>query len=636
MTDGRRRMTALAAVIAFAFAALVTRLWFLQVLAAEDYQERATGNSVRLIPDPAPRGRILDRNGEPVVDNRRTVVVTIDRDELRDEEVVLDRLADLLDTSTIALGKSLHDPDYLPYQPVPVYEGAPEAVAIYIAEHARDFPGVDFEEIGVRRYVRGTLAPHLLGYLGEISPDELLDPSFADVRPGQLVGRGGVEQQYESFLRGRDGLIKQEVNAQGEIQGILGVEDPVPGDDLVLSIDADIQELTQDTLEDAVDQARVSVVDEETGTYVRASAGAVVVLDPDDGHVLAMASYPDYDPRQFADGLTQREFDVLRRPSSNFPLSNRAIAGQYPAGSTFKPFVAAAAMKAGYARPGGFYNCPGEFIVPGDTSGTVFHNWETVDRGGISFAEALIRSCDTVFYNWGLQFWTERGPRGDLMQHHLRRWGFGDLSGIDIPGEASGRVPDARWKQDINAAYPNLFPEPTWLPGDNINMSIGQGDLLVTPLQLAVAYGALANGGTLYRPQVALRVQRPDGTPVRRFEGERLGRVPLRRSDLTAIMNALRGVVSSGAGTATSAFAGFPLSSTPVAAKTGTAEVHGKQSHSWFAAVAPANDPQFVVVAIVEEGGHGSQVAAPIVRRVLEGLLHFEPGAFHVSGQVTD
>jgi penicillin-binding protein 2 len=519
---------------------------------------------------------------------------------------------------------------------VPVFEGAPEAAAIYIAEHPSDFPGVDFEEVGVRRYVRGTLAPHLLGYLGEISPDELLDPSFADVRPGQLVGRGGVEQQYERFLRGRDGVIKQEVNAQGEVQGILGSEEPAPGNDLVLSIDADIQELTQDTLEDAVNQARVSVVDEETGTYVKATAGAVVVLDPNDGHVLAMASHPTYDPRQFADGLTQREFDVLRRPSSNYPLSNRAIAGQYPAGSTFKPFVAAAALKAGYARPEGFYPCPSEFISPGDESGTVFHNWEDVDRGGISFAEALIRSCDTVFYGWGYQFWSERTARGDLMQHHLRRWGFGDLTGIDIPGEASGRVPDARWKSDINAAYPNLFPEPTWLPGDNINMSIGQGDLLVTPLQLAAAYGALANGGTLYRPQVALRVQRPDGTPVRRFEGERIGRVPLRRPQFAAIMNALRGVVSSPAGTATSAFAGFPLSSTPVAAKTGTAEVHGKQPHSWFAAIAPANDPQFVVVAIVEEGGHGSQVAAPIVRRVLEGLLHLEPGAFEISGQVTD
>jgi penicillin-binding protein 2 len=630
-----RRMTALAAVIAFAFAAMVTRLWFLQVLAAEEYRERATVNAVRLIPIAAPRGRILDRNGEPLIDNRRTVVITIDRDEVRDEAALLDRLASLLDTTTINLREQLNDPDYLPYEPVPVYEGAPEAVAIYLKEHADEFPGVDFEEIGIRRYVRGTLAPHLLGYLGEISQDELFDPSFADVRPGQLVGRGGVEQQYESYLRGEDGLRKQEVDAQGEVQGVLGVEEPVPGDDVVTSIDADIQRLAQETLEDAVSQAR-SIVDDESGTYLRASAGAVVVMDPTDGHVLAMASYPTYDPRVFAGGLTVREFDALKRPSRNFPLTNRAIAGQYPAGSTFKPFVAAAALKAGYAQSNGFYPCPSQFIVPGDTSGTVFHNWEDVDRGGISFADSLIRSCDTVFYNWGLKFWTERAARGDFFQHHIRRWGFGALSGIDIPGEAEGRVPDAAWKQEVNAAYPNLFPEPTWLPGDNINLSIGQGDLLVTPLQMAVAYSALANGGTLYRPQVGLRVQRPDGSLVRRFEGEVVGRVPLRRADLAAISNALRGVVSSPAGTATTAFAGFPLSAHPVAGKTGTAEVHGKQPHSWFAAYAPATEPEFVVVAVVEEGGHGSQVAAPIVRRVLEGLLDLEPGAFQISGQATD
>jgi penicillin-binding protein 2 len=637
VSDARlgRRMTALAAVLAFAFAALVTRLWFLQVLAAEEYREQATGNYVRLIPIPAPRGRILDRNGEPMVDNRRTLVATIDRDEVEDETALLDRLADLLDTTTINLQERLSDPDFLPFQPVPVYEGVPESVATFIKEHADDFSGVDIGEVGVRRNAQGNLGPHLLGYLGEISPDELTDPSFADVRPGQLVGRGGVEQQYERFLRGRDGLQKQEVNAQGEVQGNLGREEPVPGNDLVLSVDADIQRLAQETLEDAVVEAR-QIVDDESGTYLRATAGSVVVMDPNDGHVLAMASYPTYDPRVFLGGLTQREFDALRRPSANFPLSNRAIAGQYPPGSAFKPFVAAAALKAGYARPEGFYSCPAEFVVPGDTSGTVFHNWEDVDRGGISFPEALIRSCDTVFYNWGLRFWQEREGRGEFFQHHIRRWGFGDLTGIDIPGETEGRVPDARWKQAVNAEYPELFPEATWLPGDNINMSIGQGDLLVTPLQMAVAYSAMANGGTLYRPQIALRVQSADGSQVRRFEGESIGRVPVNRAALTAIGNALRGVVSSPAGTATGAFAGFSLSAHPVAGKTGTAEVHGKQPHSWFAAFAPADAPEFVVLAMVEEGGHGSQVAAPIVRRVLEGLLDLEPEAFQISQESED
>jgi penicillin-binding protein 2 len=401
----------------------------------------------------------------------------------------------------------------------------------------------------------------------------------------------------------------------------------------VLAIDAEIQRLAEDTLAEAVEQARS--IPTLTG-LLKATGGAVVVLDPNDGHVLAMASFPSYDPGIFLDGLTRQEFHRLKIPASNFPLSNRAIAGQYPPGSTFKPFVAAAALKGGYASTGGFYPCPADFEVPGDTSGTVFGNWKDADSGVISFSESLIQSCDTVFYGWGLDFYVDRKSRGEYMQHQLRPWGFDELTGIDIPGEQEGRIPDARWKQDVHAQYPELFPEPTWLPGDNINMSIGQGDVLVTPLQMAAAYAALANGGTLYRPQLALRIQKPDGTTVRRFEGQVLGRVKMRPSHQAAIVNALKAVVSAPSGTATGAFAGWNHAAYPVAGKTGTSEIHGKQPHSWFAAFAPADEPEFVVVAVVEEGGHGSQVAAPIVRRVLEGLLDLEPSAFNISGEVED
>jgi penicillin-binding protein 2 len=636
MTDAKlgRRLVTVAAVISFAFAALVTRLWFLQVLAAEEYRDQAAGNYVRLIPVPAPRGRILDRNGLALVDNRRAIVITVDRQKVRDEEALLRDLSALLDEPMTDLEERLYDPDYLPYQPVPVYEGAPEMVAIYLKEHADDFPGVDVREAGVRSYSEGGLAPHLLGYLGQVSPEELKDPSFTGLRPGQLVGRGGVEQQYEEYLRGTDGWLKQEIDASGEVQGVLGVRDETPGDDVVLSIDAEIQRLAEETLSEALTQARGIAT--ETG-YLKATGGAVVVLDPNDGRILAMVSAPRYNPRIFLDGLSAQEFRELERPASNYPLTNRAIAGLYPPGSTFKPFVAAAAIKAGYASPNGFYPCPPDFVVPGDTSGTVFGNWTDADLGVLSFTDSLVRSCDTVFYAWGLEFYTDRKPRGEFMQHQLRQWGFDELTGVDIPGEQEGRIPDARWKSAVNAQYPELFPEPTWLPGDNINMSIGQGDVLVTPLQLASAYAALANGGTVYRPQVALRVQKPDGTVVREFDGQTVGRVTIRPADRAAIVNALRGVVSSPSGTATGAFSGWNHVLYPVAGKTGTSEVPGKQPDSWFSAFAPADDPEFVVVAVVEQGGHGSQVAAPIVRRVLEGLLDLEPNAFNLNaGEVED
>jgi penicillin-binding protein 2 len=638
LTDGKlgTRLAVLAAVITFFFAALTTRLWFLQVLAAEKYRADAQDNRVRLIPIPAPRGQILDRNGEPLVTNSPSTALLVDRRVVRNEEALLFRLSELLEVPVEELNERFHDPDYLSYQPIPVWDDVPQSVALYIGEHRDQFRGVTVETMGVRDYVHGTLAPHVLGYLGEINPQELKDPSFADHLPGQKVGRGGIEQQYERFLRGQDGWLKLEVDSSGKVLDVLGRQEPVPGNDVVTALDWKIQKLAEETVEDAVQAARVSVAT-EVG-YVKATAGAVVVLDPDTGGVLAMASYPTYDPRIYQDGLTVQENRALRSATKNYPLLNRAVAGVYPPASTFKPFVAAAAIKAGIASQNGFYECPPTYQVLGDET-TVFHNWTDVHQGTISLAESLVQSCDTVYYDFGFRFYLEREDRGDLMQKLLRRWGYGRLTGIDLPGEDDGRVPDQEWKEAVHEEAPALYPQRLWLPGDNINMSVGQGDMLVTPLQLANAYAAIANGGTLHRPQIGMEIRRPDGTLERRMQPEVIGRVAAKRSTLAFLRTALTGVVSSGSGTATTAFSGFPLSENPVAAKTGTAEVvvDGQDAlHSWFAAMAPAYDPKYVVVAIVEEGGHGSEVAAPIVRRVLEGLLDLTPGEFQISGETED
>jgi penicillin-binding protein 2 len=637
LTEGKlgTRLAVLAAVITFFFAALTTRLWFLQVLAAEKYRADAQDNRVRLVPIPAPRGQILDRNGEPLVTNSPSTALLVDRRVVRNEEALLSRLATLLEVPVRELAERLRDPDYLSYQPIPIWDDVPQSVALYVGEHRDEFPGVSVETIGVRDYVHGTLAPHVLGYLGEINEQEVKDPSFADHLPGQKVGRGGIEQQYERFLRGEDGWLKLEVDSSGKVLDVLGRQEPVPGDNVVTALDWKIQKLAEETVEDAVKAARVSVAT-EVG-YVKATAGAVVVLDPNTGEVLAMASYPTYDPRLFQKGITKQQYRSLNSEAKNAPLINRAIAGPYPPASTFKPFVAAAAIRSGFATPNGLYPCPPTFQVPGDET-TVFHNWTTADFGSIPLSYSLVISCDTVFYGFGFDFYLDRDERGDLMQQNLRRWGFGRLTGIDIPGELPGRVPDEEWKEAVHEEAPALYPEPTWLPGDNINMSVGQGDMLVTPLQLANGFAAIANGGTLYRPQVGMEIRRPDGTLVRRVKPEPIGRVPAKRSTLAFLRTALTGVVQ-GDGTASSAFSGFPLDEHPVAGKTGTAEVivDGRDAlHSWFAAMAPADDPEYVVAAVIEEGGHGSEVAAPIVRRVLEGLLDLTPGEFQISGQAED
>lgn len=636
MTEAKMssRVKALAGVVIFLFASLVTRLWFLQVLAAEENQDRAESNRVRVVPLPAPRGNILDREGRVLIDNRSSIEIVVNRQHVDDPDELLFRLSEVLDIPVEDLVDRYNDPTYLPYQPVPLAKGVPERVAAYLAEHNREFPGVEYRSVGVRRNENGSLAAHLIGYLGEVNEQELNSPEFAGYRPGDEVGRGGVEQEYEGFLRGEPGLVNYQVDAEGRIGAVLGRQEPEPGNDLFLSIDLGLQEAVSSSLADGIKAA--SGVITADGRTLNAKAGAVVALDPDSGQVLAMSSYPTFDPRVFQDGVTRREWKELTRPAFNSPLANRATQGQYPAASALKPFVAAAAVNARIASPNGYFPCPPEFQVPGDTSETVFHNWTTEDMGHLSLAESLSQSCDTVFYQFGLDFYRLRDEKGDWMQRLLRRWGFGRATGIDLPGEAVGRIPDSAWKQRVHDLAPKLYPQPLWLPGDNINMSIGQGDLLVTPLQMAAAFGALANGGTLYAPEVGLRVQAPDGTVLETITPEARREIKVKKNALPTILEGLRGAVTTG--TAADPFAGFPHSSIPIAGKTGTAEaiVDGRDvNHSWFAAVAPMDDPEIVVVAIVEEGGHGSEVAAPIVRRVLEQYFGLTPSAIRI-GTATD
>ena len=623
MTEGKTktRMTVLAALVAFMFTALSTRLWFLQVLATKDLARQATHNRVRIVPEPAPRGRILDRNGKLLVTNRTTNVITIDRSNLPEaqRERVLFRLSELLHVDVDELVKRMNDVQYYPYEPVPVAFNVPEPALLFIGEHPALFPGVDDGSRGVRGYPHGELAAHVLGYTGEISAEQLKDPSYDNYREGTLVGKSGVEAQYERYLRGKEGLVNYEVDSRGKVLRKLGVQEPRRGDDLVLSIDSRIQDLTDRSLELGIDLAHTTV--DENGNYLQAGGGAAVVMDPSNGQVLAMSSLPEYNPRTFLAGLTDAEYKRLTDPSQNYPLVNRAIQSTYPPGSSIKPVIAAAAMKEKFASTTSTHNCTAEYQVPNDISGRVFHNWNDSDAGYISMAEALIQSCDTVFYRIGFTFYTRRQIYGEIFQKDLRASGLGRDTGIDLPSENSGLVPDKAWKEQYVKAHPTVFDqyERRWLPGDDVNMAIGQGNLLVTPLQMASVFSAIANGGTLYEPHVALSAKRPDGTTVMQMDPRVTGHLPYTKRELNYIREALRGVPVSG--TAATAFVGFPLSQYPIAGKTGTAEIVGKQPYSWFVAMAPADHPRYVVSVVVEQGGHGSETAAPVVRRIFEGLF---------------
>lgn len=638
MTEPRigLRLKVLAALVIAMFATLTTRLWFLQVLAAEQYRADAQDNAVRLIEVPAPRGVVKDASGRILVENRASVVITINRQALGEEsERVLFELSELLGVPADELGSRLDDPRYYVFSPIPVAIDVPKRVAFYIKEHARSFPGVDVLEVPVREYPFGSIGAHVLGYLGQISKEKLTDPGFADYDPGDLIGVAGVEAVYERDLAGTPGLVKYRVNSAGQNLGLIGNLDPVAGNDVWLTIDADTQDLAERSLRAGIQHART--VAEDSG-YLVANAGAAIVLDPRTGAIEAMASFPSFDPALFTRSISKREFNRRFGQAHFTPLLNRALAGQYPPGSTYKPFVAASALQRDIVTTDQSYGCPPSWTAPYDESDPeatqyVFNNWTTADLGYMNLATALAKSCDTIFYPMGYRYWDlfyvndDEAASGVIarepLQHDLKDFGFNTPTRVDLPYEEDGRVPDARWKRTIHETYPNSFPEGEWFPGDYILMTIGQGDTLVTPLQLATAYAALQNGGDLCVPHVLERVVTSGDTVVRNYRENCRRSVGVDDRHLRYVRDALTGTVQGG-GTAGAAFAGFPFGTVWVAGKTGTAEVPPKQDYSWFAAMTAGLGEQHVVVVLVEQGGHGSTTAAPIARNIVEGMYGLE------------
>jgi penicillin-binding protein 2 len=628
VTEGKTgvRLRILSTFVVFMFAALGVRLWFVQVLNTAQARIAVRQNSIRFVPVPAPRGRILDRTGNLLAGNKLTLAVTVNRQQVGSkEEAVLFRLARLLKISVKDLTDRLNDPNYLPYAPVPVAFGVSKRVAFYIGEHQNIFRGVDTEELALRTYPQHTLAAHVLGYTGQISAEQLKDPRFAHYSQDATVGKTGVESTYERFLQGTAGEVKVQVNSAGKTLGTIGRQPPRAGDDVVLTVNDKIQVLAEQSLELGMKSAHA-------GGYP-AVAGAVVVMNPNNGQVLALASRPTFDPRFFDRAFTAkqyaREFLAKKRHA---PLFDRAVQADYPPGSTFKPFVALSAMDEGIAGPYGYYACPPSFTVPGTNPPEVKNNWSSSNYGDISLSQSLVISCDTVFYQFGWDFWkrytkanggvmSKGSGVGEFLQKDLRSFGFGHTTGVDLPAENNGVIPTPAWKYRTKIPVKDDYCSRNWCPGDDLNMSIGQGDVGVTPLQLAMAYSAIANGGTVWRPHLALRIQRGPGQIVARIQPKSLGRLPFTKKQISYVRRALVGVVSSPGGTAYSAFVGFPFSKVPVAGKTGTAEVPPFQPFSWFAAMAPVQHPRFVVVSLVEQGGHGSDTSAPIVRRILEGLF---------------
>ncbi|MEU6304465.1 penicillin-binding protein 2 [Streptomyces chartreusis] len=629
------------------------RLWYLQIREGDAYAKEASGNHVQQVVQPAVRGSILDARGVPLADNETRLVVSASRTDLLkmpdDGKAVLAKLAGVLGMKPKEVMEKVRLCDSetpqpcwngSPYQPIPITDEATAKQALQIRERAEDFPGITAEPQALRRYPAPgkSNTAQVLGYLSPVTDEELQQAQDTDspyLRSDQ-VGRSGLERQYDKELRGKAGVTRYEVDNLGRVIGQAEADAAEPGSNLVTSIDARVQRVAEYELNQAMKDARKEW-DRNTNEPYKADSGAVVVMEAKTGRIVAMASNPTYDPNAWVGGISAKDYKTLTGKSSNYPLLNRAIQGQSAPGSIFKVVPTAAAVNAGYSFDGP-YQCSSSYSI----GGQVFKNFESKGYGPISLGRALEVSCDTVFYRLSHEEWKRDGgtkPKKnakDWFYKTAHQFGLGAETGIDLPNEVTGRIPDRQWKQDYwkankdawckygkkggsyaeQIAYENCLEGNRMRAGDSVNYSIGQGDTLVTPIQMATIYGAISNGGTLYDPTVGKAVVSADGKSVAEIEPKSHGKLPISRKTLAAMDDALAGVATRGTAAWRFADVGWPQDKIPMHAKTGTAEVYGKQTTSWFATYTK----DYSVVMTISQGGTGSGASGPAVRNIYDAL----------------
>jgi penicillin-binding protein 2 len=639
----RLRLAIVGIVAVSLFAALFARLYFLQVLAAPEYKLQAEANQVRIVSEPAPRGRILDRNGMVLVDNRASNVVAVDRSKVPDDDArdeLLTRLSVVLGATPDELRARYDDLGVSPYTPVPVAEDVNEDVLVLLRERQAEFPAVVAKRVAVRTYPNGNLAAHILGYVGEVNQEEL-DANPGEYELGDVIGKAGVEKVYEEDLRGVDGQQTIEVDAEGTPIRVVDREAPEQGHDVVLSIDVNVQRVAEEALAQGLLAARGKPFEENNVTLglLRADAGAAVVLDAKEGTVIAMASNPTFDLPGLADGISAAEGEMLFGEQSGAPFTNRAIQGQYAPGSTWKLITADAAVRTGLVQPSFTLNDPGTWTLPGDCTGRgcIRRNAGSRAYGLVDMRRALTVSSDVYFYELGAQLWIQRERFGeDAIQRSAELLGFGQQTGVPLPSEARGRLASPALRAQLHAESPTAFPEGRWFTGDNVSHAIGQGELTVTPIQLANAYATFGNNGTRWSPNVALRVQDQEENVIREITPRVKERIEIPPTVRDPLMAGFNGVVAIEEGTAYNAFTGFPLDQYPIAGKTGTAQAPPRQDTALFVGMAPAYDVRHVVTVVMEQSGFGSSAAAPVARRIfgqLSGLEAAVPVDYAVGGR---
>ena len=657
----RYRMRVLAIIGLSMFAALGARLWYLQVMVSEQAMATARSNITRVIAVPAPRGRIQDVHGRTLVGNRLTTVLTMNRNELDESGFDKDERLEVLTEIAVEINRSGHlmkvtdvvralaDPSYGNYDDIPIAHDVGEDLLVFFGERPNQFPGVRVAQSTVRSYLYGDLATHVLGWVGPINDAELRMRRPSDGKEYRLrdqIGKAGVELMFEDDLRGQAGRKVVEVDRLGEVvreRHDLFVP-PIPGDDLMLSIDVDVQYLVERELERSVHLARTREPDadpDRPGQLLpaySAPGGSVVVLDPRVGDVVAMASFPSYDPNDSIGGFSFDQWAELNDPANDLPMFNRAIQGEYAPGSTFKLFTAHAAWHEGVFGVGAIpradelWDDPGAYVLRscGDVDptdpppGCRYRNAGEKQYEAVDLVRSLTVSSDVYYYQIGESIYINPGHPDTAVQDAAASYGMGLETGVTLPFEQDGYLPTPRNRRQRHEVNPVAFPEWGWSTGDNVITAIGQGEVLVTPLQLGNAFATFANDGVRYAPNVVARIVDRNGTVVREFGPRELSTVDIDGGFRRRVLNGLAGVTAHEEGTAYWAFNSratggiyFPLDEYPVAGKTGTAEVRGKADTSIFTAFGPVEEPTHAIVAVLEEAGFGSSVAAPLVARIL-------------------
>jgi penicillin-binding protein 2 len=591
----KHKFKLLLVIVAVALSLLVMRLWYLQVIKGGELRQRSENNSVRLRKIKPIRGLIMDGNRRILADNQPSFDIVFVPNRTKDVRNVIEKIEELYTGRSLTFPSLSSLPGRVkPFVPVLLERNISMEKLALVETHALDLPGVMTEVTPVRKYLNGEMTAQIIGFTGEVSREELDRNTTDKITTGDIIGKFGIEKFLDSHLRGKSGAEQVEVNVAGKAIRSLGRIPATTGDNVVLTIDSELQETAWSAIGNR--------------------GGAVAVLDPRNGAVLALVSSPSFDPNLFNGGISGNDWETLSN-DPRYPMENRSISGQYPPGSTYKIVVAAAALEEGLITPETNFYCNGTFELGNRT----FRCWQAKGHGHVNLHRAIVESCDVYFYNLGKLLGVDR------IAAYARAFGLGAPLGIDLPREKSGLIPTKQWKL---SRY-----RQSWQMGETISIAIGQGYNLVTPLQLANAYATLANGGTLYRPRLVKQLESLDGHVVKVFHPEKQGVLPVRPQNIEIINRALWGVVNEKGGT------GYILKrqEQDVCGKTGTAQVIGLpqdekmrkakrvsanfRDHALFACYAPYGNPEIVVAVILENAGHGGSAAAPVARKVIDAYF---------------